>query len=270
MKKNYLVGGFTAIAFFSVVGYDYYTGNISIFAKKVVENGPSGIADVSGDQDVNRGGVAPLGAIADISALADISAAATADISAAATADISALADISAAATADISAAATADISGLGTADIAAAADLLANSDLLGGIQDVGGLLANSDLLGGIQDLSATADISAVADISATADISAAGTGIEDDFRAGKVSVYNFPNPANDITNFRFQLNEAALVRIVLYGANGQMIAMALNKQYGAGEFIYSYDVSALTPGTYVYTYQLGNNLPMTRKLMIK
>ena len=258
MKKNYLVGGFTAIAFFSVVGYDYYTGNISIFAKKVVENGPSGIADVSGDQDVNRGGVAPLGAIADISALADISAAATADISAAATADISALADISAAATADISAAATADISGLATADIAAAADLLANSDLLGGIQDVGGLLANSDLLGGIQD------------ISATADISAAGTGIEDDFRAGKVSVYNFPNPANDITNFRFQLNEAALVRIVLYGANGQMIAMALNKQYGAGEFIYSYDVSKLTPGTYVYTYQLGNNLPMTRKLMIK
>jgi hypothetical protein len=62
MKKNYLVGGFTAIAFFSVVGYDYYTGNISIFAKKVVENGPSGIADVSGLQDVNRGGVAPLGA----------------------------------------------------------------------------------------------------------------------------------------------------------------------------------------------------------------
>lgn len=84
------------------------------------------------------------------------------------------------------------------------------------------------------------------------------------------MSVYNFPNPATESTNFRFQLNEGSLVRIVLYGSNGQMIAIALNKQYGPGEYVYTYDVSNLSPGTYAYSYQLGNRMPIMRKLIIK
>lgn len=320
MKKNYLVGGVTALAFFYVVGYDYYTGNISVFAKKVIENGTTEIADVSGLSDSGETDVTTDADVADASGDISDASDSSGDVSDA-SGDVSDVSgdvtdvsgdvsdtsgDVSDAAgdltdvSADMMADMMADLSDLASladpgdlladADLAGIADpgdLLADSDL-GGIADpgdllggdlsgldIGGLLADSDLLGGLGGLLADSDL--LGGLGGTAlggnnggDLGGNGTGIEEDFAAGKVGIYNFPNPTDGLTHFRFQLNEGAQVRIVLYGSNGQMVGNVLNKQFGPGEFIHTYNVNGLVPGTYVYSYQVGNRQPVIRRMMVK
>jgi len=59
-------------------------------------------------------------------------------------------------------------------------------------------------------------------------------------------------------------------VQISVFGSNGQLINTVMNQQFSPGEYVHTYDVSALTPGIYVYSYQLNNNLPVTRKMIVK
>jgi hypothetical protein len=279
MKKNYLVGGVTALAFFYVVGYDYYTGNISVFAKKVIENGTTEIADVSGLADTGGADVTTDAGVADVSGdISDAAGDVTADVSGDITDVAGDLTDVSADMMADL-----ADLAGLADpgdlmADLGGLGGVADPGDLLGGDLgglDVGGLLADSDLLGGLGGLLADSDL--LGGLGGLAlggnnggDLGGNGTGIEEDFAAGKVGIYNFPNPTDGLTHFRFQLNEAAQVRIVIYGANGQMVAKVLNKQYGPGEFIHTYNVTGLVSGTYVYSYQVGNRQPVMRRMMVK
>ncbi len=62
----------------------------------------------------------------------------------------------------------------------------------------------------------------------------------------------NAPNPARDVTEFRFALEQAGRIRLALYDSAGELVETLLNDaRYPQGEFSVSIDVSRLAPGVY-------------------
>ncbi len=62
----------------------------------------------------------------------------------------------------------------------------------------------------------------------------------------------NAPNPARDITEFKFALDQAGRVRLAMYDGAGDLVETFLNDvYYPSGEFSLSLDVSRLAPGVY-------------------
>jgi len=79
-----------------------------------------------------------------------------------------------------------------------------------------------------------------------------------------------FPNPANDRTNIGFRLNKPANVTIRLYSVFGQEISVLTDDSYGSGSYKIPVDVSALSSGTYIYSFKADDFYTSGRIVVIK
>ncbi|MCC6637683.1 MAG: T9SS type A sorting domain-containing protein, partial [Ignavibacteriaceae bacterium] len=78
----------------------------------------------------------------------------------------------------------------------------------------------------------------------------------------------NYPNPFNPSTSIQFSIPEAGMVRMVVYNAIGQEVAVLLDGEKAAGNYEVSFDAAKLPSGIYLYTIQSGS-FTQTRKMML-
>lgn len=63
----------------------------------------------------------------------------------------------------------------------------------------------------------------------------------------------NYPNPFNPTTEIRFELREAAEVRLIVYDVVGREVARLVDAAMPAGQHRATWDASGLSSGTYLY-----------------
>ncbi|MCB9070862.1 MAG: T9SS type A sorting domain-containing protein [Calditrichae bacterium] len=78
----------------------------------------------------------------------------------------------------------------------------------------------------------------------------------------------NYPNPFNPSTNIRFELPNAANVRLNVYNIRGQLVAELLNEQRPAGKHSVVFDAADLPSGIYFYKIQ-SENFTRTHKMVL-
>ncbi|MBD3288216.1 T9SS type A sorting domain-containing protein [candidate division KSB1 bacterium] len=74
----------------------------------------------------------------------------------------------------------------------------------------------------------------------------------------------NFPNPFNPLTHIKFELPEAADVKITVYNALGEQVTVLLNDRLSAG--MHTVQWNALNEPSGVYFYELKTNQSTLRK----
>ncbi|GAB1350456.1 hypothetical protein MASR1M107_26710 [Ignavibacteriales bacterium] len=78
----------------------------------------------------------------------------------------------------------------------------------------------------------------------------------------------NYPNPFNPSTSIRFSIPETGNVRMVVYNAIGQEVAVLVDEQKSAGNYEVNFDAAKLPSGIYLYSIQSGS-FSQTRKMML-
>ena len=85
---------------------------------------------------------------------------------------------------------------------------------------------------------------------------------------AGISLFQNYPNPFNPTTLIRYELTEAAEIRLDVYNIQGQRVASLVNSAQTAGMHSVRFDGSQLSSGIYIYRLQAGNTV-LTRKMTL-
>jgi hypothetical protein len=80
----------------------------------------------------------------------------------------------------------------------------------------------------------------------------------------------NYPNPFNAATTIRYGLPEKSVVRIALYSALGQEVAVLVNGEHEAGYHVVRVDGSRLASGVYYCRMQAGPVNRIVRMVIIK
>jgi len=81
--------------------------------------------------------------------------------------------------------------------------------------------------------------------------------------------LYNaYPNPFNPSTTIRFDLPEAAKVRLAVYDMLGREVAVLADEERPAGQHSVRFDAQRLSSGMYIFRLQAGS-FHQTKKLML-
>jgi hypothetical protein len=78
----------------------------------------------------------------------------------------------------------------------------------------------------------------------------------------------NFPNPFNPTTTIRFSVPEWSMIKLSVYNAIGQEVAILVNEEKQTGLYTIEFDATELTSGIYFYKLQSGNYVE-TKKMVI-
>lgn len=88
--------------------------------------------------------------------------------------------------------------------------------------------------------------------------VSPTSTGPEDEVPARIALHQNYPNPFNPATTIRYELPEAAVVRLNVYDLTGRLVATLVDGQQAAGSHNIRFDAAHLSSGIYLYRLQSG------------
>ncbi|MDB5261134.1 MAG: hypothetical protein JWQ14_415 [Adhaeribacter sp.] len=83
--------------------------------------------------------------------------------------------------------------------------------------------------------------------------------------------VENYPNPARNVTTFRYHIAESTNISLQIYNVAGQLMASpVINQSRAAGTYEVPVNVSKLQNGTYIARIQNGNNVLQTLKFVVE
>ncbi len=80
----------------------------------------------------------------------------------------------------------------------------------------------------------------------------------------------NYPNPFNPMTNVKFQMPNAAFVKLTVFDILGREVSTLVNEQLEAGTYEVSWDASAYPSGVYFYRIKAESYSETRKMLMIK
>jgi len=92
-----------------------------------------------------------------------------------------------------------------------------------------------------------------------------------DDFTSAPKSfnlAQNYPNPFNPTTVIQFTLAKSENVRIAVFNSIGQLVAILVNGEVGAGTHSITFDASNLASGIYFYKL-ISNSVNITKKMVL-
>ena len=69
----------------------------------------------------------------------------------------------------------------------------------------------------------------------------------------------NYPNPFNPVTKIRYSVPKTGLFLIKVYDMLGKETASLINENVDAGNYIYDFDGSSLSSGTYICRMNAGS-----------
>lgn len=78
----------------------------------------------------------------------------------------------------------------------------------------------------------------------------------------------NYPNPFNPITSIEYALPDAARVQIHVYNTLGQVVAVLVDSNHGAGLYTVQWDASDAASGLYFYRFK-ADNFSLTKKMLL-
>ena len=76
-----------------------------------------------------------------------------------------------------------------------------------------------------------------------------------------------YPNPFNPVTEIRYDISEAGMVKLVVFDLLGRQVASLVNTQQSIGRYAVSFDASHLATGVYLYQLQV-NDFSTTKKML--
>ena len=80
----------------------------------------------------------------------------------------------------------------------------------------------------------------------------------------------NYPNPFNPITNIEYNLDITANVKLEVYNAIGQRVAILVNQRQTAKEYSIEWNANNFPSGIYYYRLKAGHNTQIKKMLLIK
>lgn len=84
-------------------------------------------------------------------------------------------------------------------------------------------------------------------------------------------ALYNaYPNPFNPSTTIKFDIPEAAKVRLVVYDMLGREVAVLVDAEKLAGQHTVRFDAGQLSTGTYIYRLQAGTYTQVKKLVLMK
>ncbi len=86
----------------------------------------------------------------------------------------------------------------------------------------------------------------------------------------GFVLEQNYPNPFNPVTVITYQLPQDSEVKLTVYNALGQQVAVLVNGKMNGGIHKVEFNAKSLPSGTYYYKLQTGNRSSVNKMVLIK
>ncbi|MBM4157429.1 MAG: T9SS type A sorting domain-containing protein [Ignavibacteria bacterium] len=80
----------------------------------------------------------------------------------------------------------------------------------------------------------------------------------------------NYPNPFNSMTNFKFQMLNSGMAKIIVYDILGKEVITLVNEKLAPGTYEIRFDGGNLSSGIYFYRMTAGNFVQTKKMLMIK
>jgi photosystem II stability/assembly factor-like uncharacterized protein len=80
----------------------------------------------------------------------------------------------------------------------------------------------------------------------------------------------NYPNPFNPSTQIKFNVPEAANVKLSVYNILGQEVAVLIDRDMTAGQHEVTFNASSLPSGAYLYKLQQGSSVMIKKMLLLK
>ncbi len=80
----------------------------------------------------------------------------------------------------------------------------------------------------------------------------------------------NYPNPFNPTTAISYQLSVGSEVRLIIYNQLGQKVRTLVNGKQEAGEYVLTFDASALSSGIYYYKLTAGRFVKIRKMILMK
>jgi hypothetical protein len=89
---------------------------------------------------------------------------------------------------------------------------------------------------------------------------------IEDEY-----TILVYPNPTNNFATFEYNLPVSGIVNLYVINAFGQLVKdLVVNENQDKGIYKVSFNASNLSPGTYLYTLQVGDFKETKKLILIK
>jgi hypothetical protein len=84
----------------------------------------------------------------------------------------------------------------------------------------------------------------------------------------------NYPNPFNPNTSIQYFLKEASYVNLAIYNTTGQKVTTLVQKKQSAGGHQVEWNAlnefgQAISSGVYFYRFEIGNQLMLTKKMVL-
>jgi len=80
----------------------------------------------------------------------------------------------------------------------------------------------------------------------------------------------NYPNPFNPVTNIRFAIPKAGMVKLVVYDLNGREVNTIVNQRLNAGNYTVDFDASAYASGVYLYRLLADDFVDVKKMVLIR
>lgn len=80
----------------------------------------------------------------------------------------------------------------------------------------------------------------------------------------------NYPNPFNPTTNINFSIPESGNVKLSVYNAIGQEVALLINGPVNSGQHEVTFNANSLPSGAYFYKLQSNNSVMVKKMLLLK
>jgi hypothetical protein len=93
-----------------------------------------------------------------------------------------------------------------------------------------------------------------------------AGSTVVFDYRLAQ----NYPNPFNPSTRIEYGLKARGLVTIQLYDVLGRVVGTLVNEVKDAGNYVVTFNASALSSGMYFYRYTAGGRTFTKQMIFVK
>lgn len=78
----------------------------------------------------------------------------------------------------------------------------------------------------------------------------------------------NYPNPFNPVTNIKFSIPKACIVKLAVFDITGKQVEELVNGKYNAGIYKVDFDASGLSSGVYFYKL-IANDFTETKKMLL-
>jgi hypothetical protein len=85
-----------------------------------------------------------------------------------------------------------------------------------------------------------------------------------------KLNFSNYPNPFNNSTTFRFELNKAEVVELDVINIQGELVAQIFRKDFSAGTHNYYWNTNSLASGIYFSRLKTSTEIQFRKIILLK